>query len=956
MQQAWHFLDPETVAAELQTDLATGLTPQVAEQRLARYGPNELIDRGVKSVWVILWAQLTDVMVLLLIVAAIISAFIGEISDTFVILAIVVLNTLLGLTQEYRAERAIAELKKLAVPNVRVRRGGHVSEISARTLVPGDLVLLEAGNVAPADGRLVEVMGLRVEEAALTGESEPVEKQRVALPSAQTSVALPSAQTSVALPSAQTSIIPIGDQVNMVFMGTVITYGRGVMVVTATGMATELGHIAGMLQNVGDEATPLQRRLEKLGQALAAVAVVIIVVVFGMGLLTSSEVREIWASQQDVLGRLLRSESVRELFLTAISLAVAAVPEGLPAMVTIALALGSRRMLRRKALIRKLPAVETLGSVTTICSDKTGTLTQNQMTVTILDVAGEQRAIETLVAAEFDPANLDGVTTASPTFTPTFNPTLQSFHILLQAAALCNDSALEHEADGTFKLIGDPTETALVRVAAEFQLEKAALEAKWPRVAEAPFTSERKCMTTIHQVPTHGNGSSPFGADATYVAFVKGGVDVLLAKSSLAWLGDHSVPLTVELRGRIQQANAQLAQAGQRVLGVAFRPLAQQPTVGKVEQVEEALVFVGLIGMIDPPREEVKMAVATCRSAGIRPVMITGDHPLTALAIARQLGITDNDQCLTGYELADMDEEALQAQVEQVSVYARVAPEHKLNIVNALQQKGHVVAMTGDGVNDAPALKQADIGVAMGITGTDVSKEAADMVLLDDNFATIVAATEEGRTIYDNIRKFIRYLLSSNIGEIFVMLVAPFLGMPLPLLPIHILWINLVTDGLPGLALSLEQPERGIMQRKPIPARESIFSRGLGVDIVWVGCLLGILSLAVGYWGFVSGVAITHWRTMVFTTLTFTQMGNALSIRSSDDLLVTIGIFSNRLMIGAVILTVVLQLMLLYIPFFQRIFNVAPLTGGELFICFFLSFVLFGIMEGVKWLRRRQSL
>ena len=927
-QQAWHFADPQTVAGQLQTDLATGLTQQEAEQRLTTHGSNELIDRGVKSIWKILWEQLTDVMVLLLLVAAVISAFIGEISDTFVILAIVVLNTILGLTQEYRAERAIAELKKLAVPNVRVRRGGRVSEISARTLVPGDVVLLEAGNLAPADGRLVEVMGLRVEEAALTGESEPVEKQ------------------SVALPNNGAAETPIGDRTNMAFMGTVVTYGRGLMVVTATGMATELGHIAGLLQAVGSEATPLQQRLEKLGKALAAVAVVIIIVVFGIGLFTSNEVQEIFASQQDVWWRVLNSASIRELFLTAISLAVAAVPEGLPAMVTIALALGSRRMLQRRALIRKLPAVETLGSVTTICSDKTGTLTQNQMTVTILDVAGERRAIETFDAAEFEPVAHSQSGNAKPT--------IQSFRILLQAATLCNDSTLEREEDGSLRLIGDPTETALVRVAAKVQLEKRELENAWPRIAEAPFTSERKCMTTVHRTPPTGNGHALLGDDAPYVAFCKGAMDVLLTKSHTAWFGDRSVPLDDAMRARIRHANDQLAQDGQRVLAVAFRSLDSQPAANQIEALETELVFVGLIGMIDPPREEVRAAVATCRSAGIRPVMITGDHPLTALAIARDLGIAENERYLTGHELAGMDGEALKAQVEQVAVYARVSPEHKLNIVTALQEKGHVVAMTGDGVNDAPALKRADIGVAMGITGTDVSKEAADMVLLDDNFATIVAATEEGRTIYDNIRKFIRYLLSSNTGEIFVMLVAPFLGMPLPLLPIHILWINLVTDGLPGLALALEQPERGIMQRKPISPRESIFSRGLGVDIVWVGVLMGILSLIVGYWGFRSGADITVWRTMVFTTLTFAQMGNALSIRSSEDLLITIGPFSNRLMIGAVILTVLLQLMLLYIPFFQGVFKVAPLSLTQLLTCFALSWVLFSAVEGVKWARHRR--
>jgi len=560
-QQAWHFADPHAVAAQLQTDLTAGLTPKEAEERLAAHGPNELVDRGVKSIWKILWEQLTDVMVLLLLVAALISAFIGEISDTVVILAIVALNTILGLTQEYRAERAIAELKKLAVPNVRVRRGGRVSEISARTLVPGDVVLLEAGNLAPADGRLVEVMGLRVEEAALTGESEPVEKQ------------------SAVLPPNGADETPIGDRTNMAFMGTDVTYGRGLMVVTATGMATELGHIAGMLQAVEREATPLQQRLEKLGKALAAVAVVIIVVVFGMGLFTSSEVREILASGQDVWWRLLNSASIRELFLTAISLAVAAVPEGLPAMVTIALALGSRRMLRRNALIRKLPAVETLGSVTTICSDKTGTLTQNQMTVTMLDVAGEQRAIETLDTAEFEP-----VTHRDNGRLPA---TIQSFRILLQAAALCNDSALEREEDGSLRLIGDPTETALVRVAAQFQLEKAELESAWPRIAEAPFTSERKCMTTVHRIPPVGNGYALFGADASYVAFSKGAMDVLLTKSHAAWFGDQSIPLDDAMRMRIRHANDQLAQDGQRVLAVAFRPLDSQPAANQIEALED---------------------------------------------------------------------------------------------------------------------------------------------------------------------------------------------------------------------------------------------------------------------------------------------------------------------------------------------------------------------------------
>lgn len=919
----WYTEEVDDVINQLQTNRERGLSDAEVKSRLQQYGPNELVERGVKSIWSILWEQLTDVMVLILIAAAFISAFIGEVQDMFVILAIVVLNAILGVSQEYRAEQAIAALKKLAVPKVRVRRGGHMVEVSARDLVPGDLVMLEAGNLLPADGRVLESSNLRVEEAALTGESEPVEKHTSLLSGAD---------------------VPLGDQHNMLFMGTTITYGRGAMIVTATGMETELGRIADLLQSVRRESTPLQRRLDALGRTLAKVALAIIALIFGVGLFTSQEVAQIWAGGGNRLSRLLASHDVQELFLTGVSMAVAAVPEGLPAMVTIALALGSQRMLRRNSLIRKLPAVETLGSVTTICSDKTGTLTENRMTVTVLDVAGERATVETLLE--------DGKPLAEAAVQPSAEPPVRTLSLLLRVSVLCNDSIVDVDDDGEEKLLGDPTETALVVAASRFGIEKADMDRRRPRVAEVPFTSERKRMTTLHQVLPEGEGGDTPWQNAPYVACTKGAVDVMLGLSEYVWLGDQRTPLDDELRQRIVDANSALAQEGQRVLGFAFAPIQEVPDDHELEQLEEGAIFIGMVGMIDPPRDEVKAAVARCRSAGIRPVMITGDHPLTAQAIARELDITGNDRVLTGQQLAAMSIPELEAVVEEVSVYARVSPEHKLNIVTALQDKNHVVAMTGDGVNDAPALKKSDIGVAMGITGTDVSKEAADMILLDDNFATIVAAVEEGRTIYDNIRKFIRYTLSSNTGELLVMLVAPFLGMPLPLIPIQILWINLVTDGLPGLALAVEQSERGTMKRDPIHPDEGIFSRGLGVQIIWVGVLMGIVSLAVGYWGYLSGRDMTTWRTMVFTTLTLAQMGNALAIRSNTDLLATIGLFSNKLMVLAVALTFVLQMALIYVPFLQNIFSTTALSALDLGVSLVVSLSVFGAVELAKWLRR----
>lgn len=908
----WYNMEASAVVAEYKTDLDTGLSDAEAQRRLQEHGPNEIIDRGVKSIWHILWDQIREIMVVILIISAGISALLGEPKDAIVILLIVILNTILGFSQEYRAEQAIAALKKLAVPNVRVLRDGQVQEISARELVPGDIAVLEAGNLVPADGRVVQSVNLRIEEAALTGESHPVDKKSDVI-----------RQQKVAM----------GDRTNMVFMGTVITYGRGQVLITETGMNSELGHLANLIQTVEREPTPLQRRLERLGKTLALIAVAIIAVVIVLGL--------------------LRGEDLRVLFLTGISMAVAVVPEGLPAVVTITLALGSQRMLKRNSLVRKLPAVETLGSVTVVCSDKTGTLTENRMTVTVLDVANE------------DPLQVQALVEERPLILhaeldPNVVPPRRTIGLMVKAMALCNDAVLStNPADGTRQVIGDPTEGALIVAAAELGVDKDKLEQEWRRVAEVPFTSERKRMTTVH---TTGQPKSveqaPWG-DVPYVAFSKGAVDSLLEICDSVWMGDHAVSLDEQdMRERIQEANTRKAQQGQRVLGVSYRPVAELPDPEDEEAMqllESQQIFLGVIGMLDPPRAEVKEAVRKAKSAGIRPIMITGDHPLTAQHIAHELGMSDkSDTFLTGSELAHMSLAELEAQVEEISVYARVSPEHKLNIVQALQDKGHITAMTGDGVNDAPALKKADIGVAMGITGTDVSKEAADMILLDDNFATIVTAIEEGRVIFDNIRKFIKYTLSSNTGEMIVMLMAPFLGMPLALLPLQILWINLVTDGLPGLALAVEPAERGIMKRGPFHPQESIFSRGLGRQILWVGTLMGLVSLGIGYVYWLRDPN-GPWQTMVFTTLTLSQMGNALAIRSNIDSIFTIGWWSNKAAIGSVLLTFALQMMVIYVAFFQGFFRTEALSLTDLLVALGLSTIVFAAVEVEKWLRRQQG-
>jgi Ca2+-transporting ATPase len=693
-------------------------------------------------------------------------------------------------------------------------------------------------------------------------------------------------------------------------------------------MNTELGRIADMIQGVERAPTPLQIRLNRLGRDLAIAALGIVAVVFVLGL--------------------LRGEDLQIMILTSIGMAVAAVPEGLPAVVTVALALGAQRMLRRQALIRKLPAVETLGSVTVICSDKTGTLTENRMTVTVLDVLGETQRVETLLRK--------GVPVVDTRVHPDQPPTVRSLVLLATAGALANDASLEPVEDGDqaggYKVVGDPTEGALVAAAAQMGLPKYDLEERWPRVAEVPFTSERKRMTTVHRSDATDRDSAVPWCGWEYVAFAKGAVDSLLQISDQVWAGHEAVPLTDELRQRIAAANDRMAAEGQRVLGAAFRCVEPGFDEADEASLERQMIFVGLMGMIDPPRPEVRDAVRTAREAGIRPVMITGDHPLTARQIAWELGIAGEDAVtLTGEQLAQMSVQELETVVQEVSVFARVSPEHKLKIVDALQDLGETVSMTGDGVNDAPALRKADIGVAMGITGTDVSKEAADMVLLDDNFTTIVAAVREGRIIYDNIRKFVKYTMTSNAGEIWVMLLAPFFGMPLPLLPLQILWVNLVTDGLPGLALSVEPGERQIMQRPPYPRRENIFGRGLGIYVLWVGLLMGAVSLAMGIWAWATGRP--NWQTMVFTTLTLSQMGNVLALRSDRESLFTIGLFSNKPLLGAVALTFGLQMAVVYAPFLQVIFNTSPLSATDLAISLVASTIVFFGVELQKLVARQ---
>ena len=880
---SWHQREVLALTAEQAVDPEHGLHPDEAERRLALHGPNELPSKAQRGPLTILAAQFTDFMVLVLLAAALVSGLIGELIDTVAILVIVVLNAVIGFMQSWRADRAMAALKELAEARATVVRSQQTQEVAASNLVPGDIVLLEAGNKVPADLRLIHSAQLQVDESALTGESVTVAKNTAALPDSADSA--------------------LGDRLNMAFKGTTATRGRGRGLVVATGSHTELGKVAQLL-DPEDRTTPLQRRLAAFGKRLALVVIGICVVIFVAG---------IWRGEQALL-----------MALTAISLAVAAIPEALPAVVSVLLALGAKRMVAVNALVRRLPSVETLGSVTTICSDKTGTLTQNKMHA------------ELVWAPEH--SWVPGDQAPEPVLLET-----------LRAAALCNDSHRNQSSEGTSDSSsdsptqdwqGDPTETALVVAAQAAGIDKADLDAQWPRLKELPFDSERKRMTTLH------------ASAAGFTGYTKGAPESVLLRCESQWTPEGALPLDAQMV--INQADT-LAAQGLRVLALARRDHAALPNTLTPDTVEQHLQFLGLIALIDPPRPEAAAAVRDCITAGILPVMITGDHPATARAIALRLGIVDNAQAevLTGQDLAALDDAALLLRVSQVQVYARVDPAQKIRIVDALQAQGEIVAMTGDGVNDAPALKRADIGVAMGKGGTDVAREAASMVLLDDNFASIVKAVREGRRIFDNIRKFVRYTMTSNSGEICTLFLAPLIFLPIPLLPIHILWVNLVTDGLPGLALAAEPAERGVMQRPPRPQAESMFANGMWQHILGIGLLIAGVCLGVQAWALATGNA--HWQTMVFTVLTLAQMAHVMTIRSERDSLWQLGLGSNKPLLGAVLLTFVLQMATIYVPALNPIFKTQPLSLGELLICLAAAATVGVAVELEKAWRRGSS-
>src|SRR6056297_1781459 len=899
-KQYWHAYSVQETAKNIDTDLNSGIQESTVQQRLEEYGKNELEEKKGRNPIKIFLMQFTSTIIIVLLVAAVITGLIGELRDTIVISIILLINALIGFSQEYRAEKAMSTLKKLSIPKVRVKRSGTEKVISSTEIVPGDIVFLEAGNYVPADLRLIDTHNLKIQESALTGESQPVEKEADETLEEDTDLA---------------------GRKNMAYSGTVVSYGRAVGLVVRTGMKTEIGKIASMLQADEEGQTPMQKRLEKLGRILAFASLAIVAIFFLMGV--------------------LRGENLKVMFMTAVSFAVAAVPEGLPTVVTIALALGARRMLSRNALVRRLMAVETLGSVNVICSDKTGTITENKMRVTVLELAGNR--------LDFGKEDAD-----DPDSLPDDDQSALS--LMLLGGSMCNDAKLEpsKKRKDDFDVIGDPTEGALVYAAKKVNMGKDDYATIFERIKEIPFDSERKMMSTVHDIlfselKEKNNRIHKFLKllDIDHnVAFTKGAVDQLIKNCNQVLDGDEIFDLDDQWKKKIMEEHDKLAKKGMRVLGIAYKNVDYEIDED-YEHKESEMTFIGMFGMMDPEREGVKEAIATAKDAGIRPIMITGDHPLAAGYIAQKLNMIKNRKEVTlGGELEGKSENEINKIVKTKSVYARVTPENKLTIVKSLQKQGNIVSMTGDGVNDAPALKRADIGLAMGITGTDVSKEVSDMVLLDDNFSTIVAAIKEGRTIYDNIQKFMKYILASNMAEIWIMLLGPFLGVPLPLLPLQILWVNLVSDGFPALSLSIEPAEKNIMKRKPNPIGGNIIGTKW-TYLILTGLIIAVFTLIPSLSFKNLEVAEGTWRTLLFSTLVFSQMFFTFCIRSRKSIFKH-GSGNNPYLYLAVAVSFALQLMVIYMPFFQNIFGTSALSLTQLIISIIFASALLWIFEITK--------
>ncbi|AVP65517.1 MULTISPECIES: calcium-transporting P-type ATPase, PMR1-type [Clostridium] len=867
----WFNKTSQEILEKLAVDPSKGLSSEEVGKRKEKYGLNKLNSKKQKSLLKMFFEQLNDILIYILLAAAIISGVLGEISDALIIGIVVIINTVIGVVQESKAEKALEALKQLSTPKALVKRNGENVEIPSEDVVPGDVIVLDAGRYVPCDLRLIETANLKIEESALTGESVPVEKH-----------------AEEKLEDPKTSL---GDQKNMAFMSTLATYGRGTGIAVGTGMNTEIGKIAKMLEGEDKELTPLQKKLAELGKILGFAALGICALMFVVGLL----------QKRDIL----------EMFLTAISLAVAAIPEGLPAIVTIVLAMGVQRMIKENAIIRKLPAVETLGAVNIICSDKTGTLTQNKMTVIKFYTNNEIQDIDKL--------NIE-----------------DNIHkMLLENLVLCNDATFSKDSS-----TGDPTEIALLEAGAKYNIVKNNIENEHKRIDEIPFDSDRKLMTTVNDFD-----------DKNYV-MTKGAIDNLLKISTNAYINGEVVPLTDEIKQNIMNASNDMSKNALRVLGAAYKIL--EDTNYNKENLEMDLTFIGLVGMIDPPRESVKDSIFECKNSGIKTIMITGDHKVTAFAIAKELGIAeDESQAIFGYELDDMSDSELSSKIESLRVFARVSPEHKVKIVKALKSKGNIVSMTGDGVNDAPSLKAADIGVAMGITGTDVAKGASDMVLTDDNFSTIVSAIKEGRNIYNNIKKSIIFLLSCNLGEIIALFIGILLGWPAPLRPIHLLWVNLITDSLPALSLGIDPGDPDIMDEKPRNPKESLFAGGAGISLILNGLLIGVLTLIAFEVGRIRySDSLMHAQTMAFVVLSVSQLFHSFNMRHPKKSIFQLGLFTNKYLFASVIFGIFLQDMVITIPFLASIFKVFDLTMQDwIFVCA-LSIIPLIINEIVKFFKR----